>query len=188
MFADIDELKLWALASGHSIAQCPGLEADDCIAALTQDWSGQSIIVSSDHDFKKLLQDNRVWLCRDSTKGVLYTHDDLEKELGITPAQYLLVGVLTGDPSDNVKGVPGVGPKTAIKLLRRHEWNIFAVMQDPKVAPHADAVARNFELIGWREPHGPWLVEGEFNDDVLIDIFERWEFNSMLEGLRERQA
>ncbi len=98
-----------------------GFEADDLIAsvaakALAEGW--RVVIVSADKDLMQLVrdQDDRVVLW-DSMRDRVYGPREVREKLGVPPGQVRDFLALTGDTSDNVPGVPGVGPKTAADLL-----------------------------------------------------------------------
>jgi DNA polymerase-1 len=99
----------------------PGLEADDLIAAATaralaEGW--RVVIVSSDKDMMQLVHDDdeRVVLW-DSMRDRVFGPAEVREKFGVAPSQVRDFLALTGDTSDNIPGVPGVGPKTAADLL-----------------------------------------------------------------------
>ncbi len=99
-----------------------GLEADDIIAcyakaALAQGW--EVTIVSSDKDLMQLIEPGLDMYDTMNNRRLGADHV-AEKFFGITPAQLGDVLALMGDSVDNVPGVPGVGPKTAAKLILEH--------------------------------------------------------------------
>ncbi len=101
-----------------------GFEADDIISALVKKLSDSDveiIIVTSDKDMEQLLNP-RVKILN-AKKGVMIDQDVLFKEKGIRPDQVVDVLALSGDASDNVPGVPGIGDKTALELIRK--WGAF---------------------------------------------------------------
>jgi DNA polymerase-1 len=96
-----------------------GFEADDLIATLTRDWSAkedrQVIIVSGDKDLMQLVGPRvRVW---DTMKGKVFDDEAVKEKFGVGPAQIRDYLSMVGDSSDNVPGIPGIGPKTAVTLL-----------------------------------------------------------------------
>jgi DNA polymerase-1 len=98
-----------------------GLEADDLIAAATARALGEGlrvVIVSSDKDLMQVLRDDddRVVMW-DSMRDKVYGPREVREKLAVPPSQVRDFLALTGDTSDNVPGVPGVGPKTAADLL-----------------------------------------------------------------------
>jgi DNA polymerase-1 len=98
-----------------------GLEADDVIAAATaralaEGW--RVVIVTSDKDLMQLVRDDddRVVMW-DSMRDRVYGPAEVREKVGVVPSKVRDFLALTGDTSDNVPGVPGVGPKTAADLL-----------------------------------------------------------------------
>ncbi|WP_341266389.1 5'-3' exonuclease [Candidatus Phytoplasma fraxini] len=100
-----------------------GYEADDIIGTLAQQASVNNVsvvIFSSDKDFLQLVDNNViVALIKKGLKNVLYYNSQkLESDFCLKPNQIVDFKSLVGDSSDNIKGVPSIGPKTAIKLLQ----------------------------------------------------------------------
>jgi DNA polymerase I len=98
-----------------------GYEADDILATLLQqNRRMQARIVSSDRDFYQLVSDRVRVLA--PVRGVSEMRDvgpaEVQALYGVTPAQIPDLKALTGDPSDDIPGVRGIGPKTAAALLR----------------------------------------------------------------------
>lgn len=98
-----------------------GLEADDLIAAVTARAVAEGlrvVIVSADKDLMQLVRDGHptvmLW---DSMRDKVYGAAEVREKLGVVPSRVRDFLALTGDTSDNVPGVPGVGPKTAANLL-----------------------------------------------------------------------
>jgi DNA polymerase-1 len=98
-----------------------GFEADDVIATLARAGAARELdvfICSGDKDCRQLLNDKvRVFNLR---KREVYDGKSLEQDWGIAPAQVVDFQTLVGDSVDNVPGVPGIGEKTAAKLLQEH--------------------------------------------------------------------
>ena len=101
-------------------AEMPDIEADDLIGTMSDNQEGyESIILTSDHDLLQLIdEDTTVLLMK---KGITdmdeMTVSSLKDEMGISPVQITDLKGLMGDSSDNYPGIPGVGEKTALKLL-----------------------------------------------------------------------
>ena len=100
-----------------------GVEADDVIATLaTQTAAGGTdvVVVTGDRDAYQLVRDPHLKVLynrRGVSDYVLYDEAGILERTGVTPAQYPEYAALRGDPSDNLPGVPGVGEKTAAKLV-----------------------------------------------------------------------
>ncbi len=106
--------------------KCPGYESDDIIgtvARAAEKENKEVIIMSGDLDFLQLV-DNRIRLARFNgaiEKSEIYGPDETYARYGIHPQQMIDYKAIIGDSSDNYKGIPGIGPKTAAKLLQEHE-------------------------------------------------------------------
>lgn len=104
---------------GLSLTVSDGIEADDCIASLAAANQAERpvVLVASDKDLKQCLTPN-VYLWDPAGKAEKVTSAaDFSAELGIEPAQWPDLQALMGDSSDNIPGLPGVGPKTALKVI-----------------------------------------------------------------------
>ena len=105
------------------VLEVEGVEADDVIATLATRAAAEGIdvvIVTGDRDSYQLVQDPHVKVLynrRGVSDYVLYDEAGIFERTGVTPAQYVDYAALRGDPSDNLPGVPGVGEKTAAKLI-----------------------------------------------------------------------
>lgn len=100
---------------------CEGYEADDIIGTIIKKLSNEEIefiIVTKDKDMEQLISENVKIL--NLQKNLLLDLELFKKERGINPAQMTDLLALTGDQSDNIPGVPGIGYKTAIRLVK--EW------------------------------------------------------------------
>jgi DNA polymerase-1 len=100
-----------------------GVEADDVIATLATRAAAAGtdvIVVTGDRDAYQLVRDPHVKVLynrRGVSDYVLYDEAGIEERTGVTAEQYPEYAALRGDPSDNLPGVPGVGEKTAAKLV-----------------------------------------------------------------------
>ena len=100
----------------------PGMEADDIIATVVKHALADGltvVIASADKDLLQLIQPGVVML--DSMRDRVYGDDETLEKMGVRPDQVRDYLSLTGDASDNVPGVRGVGPKTAVQLLADFE-------------------------------------------------------------------
>jgi len=102
-----------------------GVEADDVIATLATRWKNRADvrIVTGDKDLLQIVG-GRVSVIRPARGRILEDDmgsDAVHEKLGVHPAQVIDYLALTGDSSDNVPGVRGIGPRTAVKLL--DAWN-----------------------------------------------------------------
>lgn len=99
-----------------------GIEGDDLIGVLSHTLLNNTqkpiVIVSSDHDLYQLLNEHIALYILN--KNTLFTSDDFSKQYKITPSQWPDVRALSGDPSDGIPGVPGIGLKKALKLIQTY--------------------------------------------------------------------
>jgi len=110
-----------------------GHEADDCIGTISdkfeernpnQEYKGFRVyIVSGDKDIFQLVDGNIFvyWLKRGLSEAGIINRKVIEVEWNLEPEDFIDLKALAGDPSDNIPGVPGIGPKTATELLQKFD-------------------------------------------------------------------
>nr|BBH91076.1 hypothetical protein KTC_58270 [Thermosporothrix sp. COM3] len=101
--------------------EMPGVEADDLIgsyAQLARNRNQRVMIISTDRDLMQLVDPTTHIYVRRGKKELFYTPELVAETFGVTPAQFIDFKALVGDTSDNIRGVPGIGPKTAASLLQ----------------------------------------------------------------------
>jgi DNA polymerase I len=105
------------------------LEADDLIAHFVVNQNHSSFIMSSDKDFYQLLNDKVFVLntMRKSNERII-TREHIIEKFGVTPEQWVYYRALMGDASDFIKGIEGVGPKTAWRLLQLTEKELRLIL------------------------------------------------------------
>jgi DNA polymerase-1 len=174
-----------------------GYEADDILATLAtraRDAGENVVVVTGDRDAFQLVEDPYVsvlYTKRGVTDTVQYDEAGIEERTGVRPEKYPVLAALRGDPSDNLAGVPGVGEKTAAKLVNQYGDldGIFTHLDDltPKLRTNlseAEAhVRRNFEIIPLirnapleEQPHDFKL--GGFNLEKVRTVFDRLELKT----------
>ncbi len=102
-----------------------GLEADDIIGTIAREAHKhhmRTFILTGDKDIMQLVdKDTFIIAPQTGLSNVkVYDEKEVENKMGVPPSQIPDLKALMGDPSDNYKGAKGVGPKTAIKLLRKY--------------------------------------------------------------------
>ncbi len=122
----MEPLKAILRAMGLALVECPGFEADDILgtlAAAAKAAGEPCSIATGDRDSLQLVDDHVTVLLAVTSMGrpesVAYNPAAIAEKYGLTPAQLIDLKALQGDTSDNIPGVPGVGEKTALDLLRR---------------------------------------------------------------------
>jgi DNA polymerase I len=189
---------------GIRVLELPGYEADDIIATLAtqgRDAGLNVIVVTGDRDVYQLVEDPHVKVLynrRGVSDYVLYDEAGIEERTGVPPALYLQYAALRGDTSDNLPGVPGVGEKTAAKLVTTYGGidGIFEHVdeQTPKLrtslSEHEDQVRQNAEVMKLicDAPVGVTVDELDRRPpdvDEVRRLFDFLEFHSLGERLTE---
>ena len=114
-------------AMGIRRYEIEGYEADDILgtaAAVCEKSGWDCVLVTGDKDSLQLVSGTtsvcNVKTVRGQTETILYTPESFHAEYGFAPAQMVDLKALMGDSSDNIPGVPGIGEKTALDLVRRY--------------------------------------------------------------------
>lgn len=112
-------------AMGIAIAEKEGFEADDVLGTLSrqaEEAGLEAVILSGDRDLLQLATEQVMIRIPKTSKGVTtiynYHAKEVEAEFGVTPKEFIDVKALMGDASDNIPGIPGVGIKTAEKIIQ----------------------------------------------------------------------
>lgn len=142
-----------------------GYEADDLLGTIAKRCQKEGVevtIVSGDRDLLQLA-DEKIKICLPKTaKGVTtvynYYPDDVMKEWGVTPLEFIDLKALMGDTSDNIPGVPGLGPKSA-------EWII--TKYHTIEAAHEAAIAGDPEFKVPRKPKAAQMLIDEWASAAL---------------------
>ena len=126
LFEQMEPLKELLKAYGAHIIEVPGYEADDILGTLSAHCPENShcYIATGDRDSLQLVRDNVSVLLTSTkfgkTQTVEYTPQKIAEEYGTDPAGMIELKALQGDSSDNIPGVPGIGPKTAGELIKKY--------------------------------------------------------------------
>ena len=151
----LDPIHRMVRALGLRLEVSQGCEADDCIASLAARFAAEHpvIIVSGDKDLKQCLGPNVSMWDPASKEEKLVSEADFTAESGVTPAQWPDVQALIGDTSDNIPGVPGIGPKTARQIFSicpsLEDIRDHFVLLPPKMQAKLQAHLEN--MFTWRE-------------------------------------
>jgi len=189
----------YLVCSGIPWVRMEGEEADDVIATLVHVAEGDGAdiaIVTNDKDFFQLVNEATKVVLPNDMDGEI-TAEAVLKKTGVRPGQIVDWLALTGDSSDNIDGVPGIGSKTAAKLLEAYgnSDSIFSALESvtpdrirKSLADHRAVVIRNREMIRLRhnlECALNWqtaILSGEL-PERLIPFFEEMEFSSLADEL-----
>ena len=177
------------------MAEVPGFEADDLIAAYTREGLAQGmtvVIVSSDKDLMQLIRPGVTML--DPMKQKTIGADEVMERFGVTPDKVVDIQALAGDSIDNVPGVPGIGVKTAAELINTFGdldalLDRAAEIKQPKrrdnLIAHADMARLSRELVRLDDqaPLPMSLAETAhqpYEKNVLAEFLEAQNFNRLL--------
>ena len=129
--------------------KCIGYEADDVIATLafTLHRDNEVVIASSDKDMNQLLVYDNVRIYNPAKKQ-FFDSDDCFEKFKVHPHNFTFYQAFVGDASDNIQGIKGVGPKTAVKLINQYETiNKFTSDTESKYHKHLDDFTQSLELV-----------------------------------------
>jgi len=190
-----------AEAMGLKCFADPKYEADDLIGTLSEYWRGRGHpvwVVSGDKDLSQLIRDGDVWW--DFARNRKLSRVKIKEKFGVYPEQMADFLALTGDSVDNIPGIPGIGPKSAVALLN-HFQTLDELWQRVDEVPHltirgaaslhrrlnahrADAdLARQLTGIHTEVPsalQAPEISRGTLDQARLNRLFDQLSFGGML--------
>lgn len=179
----------------------PKIEADDLIGSAAAKFAAKNLvvnIVSGDKDLMQLINNNvRLYNAKKAGEVEIYDAEGVKKKFGVGPEKIIDLLSLMGDSSDNIPGIPGVGPKTALKLLEQ-----FGSLEE--VLENSEKVSnkRISQLI--KDNRGLALLSKDLvtirkniplkvtledlrltspNNELLKELFGELEFDSLLEKI-----
>ena len=108
---------------GIKIVECEGFEADDILGTLSKsctDCGCECYVLTGDRDSLQLIDENVTVLLATNKETIHYTSDRFMEDYGFEPIRLIDLKALMGDSSDNIKGVAGIGEKTATALIKEY--------------------------------------------------------------------
>ncbi|MDP6964727.1 MAG: DNA polymerase I [Acidimicrobiales bacterium] len=204
LYEQIPLVKEMVSLLGYTVIDIKGFEADDIIATLAtigRDAGEDVVVVTGDRDVFQLVEDPHVKVLYNK-KGVsdyaLYDEEGIFERTGVTPENYVNYAALRGDTSDNLPGVPGVGEKTAAKLINTYGnlEGIFSATseQTPKLKQNLEEneglAHLNAELMTLirdvpLEVKLEELENSEINETEINDFLDALELNTLKKRLSE---
>ncbi|MDW3178591.1 MAG: DNA polymerase I [Acidimicrobiia bacterium] len=186
------------------VLELEGFEADDILATLAtqaRDAKHDVIIVTGDRDCYQLVEDPHIKVLynkRGVSDYALYDEAGIEERTGVKPTDYVQYAAMRGDKSDNLPGVPGVGEKTAAKLITTYGGidGIYAALdeQTPKLkqnlSENETQVRLNLELMDLirdapiDKPFDELRI-GEPDHEEIKRLFDFLEFRTLHDRLTE---
>ena len=195
LIAQIEPVQDVIKAMGLSLTVSDNCEADDCIASLAKRYRNEHpiVIIGADKDLKQCLAQNVILWDPATRDEKITTLADFEKETGLTPDQWPDFQAITGDSSDNIPGIPGIGPKTASTIFKTHPSlenirdnleNLPPKMQD-KIKPSLQDIFtyRQLTLLDTnccKEIELDKLAPSSPNLEELTALLEKYELYSLL--------
>lgn len=199
--AQLPLIDAWLDAAGIAHVRLEGFEADDVVASVAVQAvpAGLDVLVaSSDKDLLQMVTTSVAIVIPGKAAEKIGPAEVLAK-MGVYPDQVVDVLALTGDSADNIPGVPGIGAKTAVKLLQ--QWRSLANMLEHvgQVEPekarqtlqeHRALISRNQKMLGLQTDINcgiPLAAMQTRTPDVagLLAFYEHMEFHTLAKALRE---
>jgi DNA polymerase I len=190
-------------ALGFPVYEREGFEADDVIATLTGQAEAEGLettILTGDLDMLQLVTERTklmVSLRGGVANTVTYDLAKIDERWGLRPDQMLDYKALKGDPTDNIPGIPGVGEKTASKLIATWETLDVLYQHIPEVVPeklrvpleeHRESVLESRELMRLVRDVDVVLDPargrvGEYDREAVVRLFREYEFRTLIDRL-----
>ncbi|AFY62609.1 DNA polymerase I [Synechococcus sp. PCC 6312] len=204
---DLENLQLLLQALSVPILISPGYEADDVIGTIAQQASQAGLkvkIVSGDQDLFQLIDPEKgisvlhlsSAFAKSTTAAKEFGPEEVKSKLGVWPRQVVDYKALCGDTSDNIPGVRGIGPKTAVQLIEQFETldNIYAHLDQIKGATQKKLKeglesARHSQFMAQIALNVPievsleQLVLGDFDWHTLDPLLAKLEFKAIKTSL-----
>jgi DNA polymerase-1 len=179
-----------------------GLEADDIIGTLARKYAGKGIktvIVSGDKDMMQLISDDITMI--DTMKDVTYNVEAVKERFGVSPEKVVELFGLAGDQSDNIPGVPGIGPKNAQRLIEEFGSveGVLANVEKVRNPKTRESIRAFAEQARMSRELATIRTDAEFDIDlertryagpdneVLKTLFKEFEFSSLLQELKIKE-
>jgi len=204
LLAQVEPVKEAVSAFNIPILEISGVEADDVVGTVARRGAAEGyevVIVTGDMDCLQLVSDRdriRVMMNRRGiTDTVLYDEAAVQERFGIRPDQVADFKALKGDPSDNIPGLPGIGDKTAARLLQQFgsvenllehqeevkDAKVLKILQEHgEKAIQYKALTHLITDVGIELPIERWKMQPP-DTERLRQIFERWQFRSLINRL-----
>jgi DNA polymerase-1 len=181
-------------AQGYPMIVMPGVEADDVIGTMSKLYDGDVIISTGDKDMAQLV-DDQISLINTMSNSFFDRQGVIDK-YGVPPERIRDYLALIGDTSDNIPGVPKVGPKTAVKWLNEY-GSLKEIMQNAdkfggKIGENLRAslefLPLSYELVTIKcdldlDVSPEYLSFNEANKELLAELYQKYGFRTRLSNL-----
>lgn len=193
------------IAMNIKIIEMADYEGDDILGTLAKKFAKENkdvYILSGDRDLFQLIEDHiTVRIPRTKmgkTETEIYTKEKVEEEYGLEPIDLIEVKALMGDSSDEIPGVPNVGPKTGTNLIKQFKTveNLYKALEEGTVeltSKLKDTLIKNKDLAELSKELGTIKINApikedledikiiEWDRDKVADIFKKLNFNRFIE-------
>jgi DNA polymerase-1 len=202
----LPEIKRLTALLGFQVVEKHGVEADDLIATAVHHLSAKGdecIIVSADKDFGQCVGGNVLQLTPPPTANPALGWRKLdatgvEEKFGVPPALIADYLALIGDQSDNIPGIKGVGPKTAVKWLKEYGGLEAVLAAADRIEParfsesiktEAERIRANLSLVRFQTHFGFAVDElPKENVSAVVDFLSSMEMHATLRRYKERHG
>jgi len=186
------------------IVEKKGYEADDVIGTIAKEAAGKDInvkIVTGDRDALQLIDDriNVIYTRKGITDIIEYNIEKVKEQYELVPHQLIDMKGLMGDSSDNIPGVPGIGEKTATKLLKEYNnmENVLNNIDNISGKKRKENLRKYSKQAEMSKRLGKIVTDLSIDLDFVelkmekpnyqevVDLFKRLEFNSLLERFED---
>jgi DNA polymerase-1 len=184
------------------VLELQGIEADDIIGTLAKRYAAKGmnvVMVSGDKDLMQLVSDSIIMI--DTMKDKTYDIAAVKERFGVEPDKVVEILGLMGDASDNIPGVPGIGPKNALRLIEEY-GTIKEIIKNVERLKNAKAkqsireftdqarMSRELAVIRTDADFDVDLEKCRYtgpDPEVLKGLFQEFEFSSLLQDLKIRE-
>lgn len=202
-------LKETLQAMNIPIYEVEGYEADDILGTLSAEAEKQGVlpvVVSGDRDLLQLASETLKVRIPKTKGGRTETEDyyakDVVEKYGVTPLEFIDVKALMGDPSDNIPGVPGIGEKTAVKIIQAYHdlenaiahceevkpkkasENLGEFQEQARLSKFLATIIRDMPISFEKEKT---KIQDLFNP-TAYDLVKRLEFKSMYDRFEKKEV
>lgn len=207
--AQVPVLKEVLTAMNITIIEKPGFEADDILGTLavkSEQMGNQVSLVSGDRDLLQLAGKKiKIRIPKTKRTGTEiedYLEEDVKEKYNVTPKEFIDMKGLMGDPSDNIPGVPGIGEKTASKLIQTYHSieNIYEHIDEMTQGKATNALRENKELALLSKKLATICtdcgvdfnienatLDNMYNEDVYL-LFKRLEFKNLISRFQTQEV
>ncbi|MBQ7398404.1 MAG: DNA polymerase I [Clostridia bacterium] len=208
LLAQFDLAKQCARALGFHVLEMEGYEADDILGTIVAraiHLGMDCYVVTGDRDALQLIDPHVHILLATNNDTIDYTEQVFFEKYGVMPSQFVDVKALMGDTSDHIPGVPGIGEKTALKLIADYGSldGVYEALPEAKLTPSVKAkleagkdsaymsqkLARICREVPLDETLESYRTKG-LNRPMALSLFTRLEFSAYIKrmGLTEADA